>query len=270
LWSNRDLDQYVMQVQQGALFVSLDRLVSGLPLDPMFAAVQSQYGVTMTVVTAEFSSSATTIDTLIQAAPIWQMDATAFPPQQTLTYPTFPDSLFDDQGRAVPGQGREGGPAVFDARTGSFQQMMHNHWQALEPDAEVVTATLTVELNNLHRELALPIDWSNHQEGDTWEVDIPLEIGYARASVRQMEWVATLADGRVRLRLTVIEDSPEEIRLACLHLDTADPWQQTCANFDGQQVYLIEVQPGEPAALHLRANVELLMPFQLTLETDTN
>jgi hypothetical protein len=97
-----------------------------------------------------------------------------------------------------------------------------------------------------------------------------LEIGYAGALVRQVEWLDTLADGRVRLRLTVIDDSPDDIRLSCLHLDTADPWQRTCANFDGQQVYVIDVQPGEPANLHLRANVELLTPFQLTLETDSD
>jgi hypothetical protein len=224
----------------------------------------------MTVVTAEFSPSTTTIDTLIQAAPIWQMDATAFPPQQTLTYPTFPDSLFDDQGRAVPGQGREGGPAVFDARTGGLRQMMHNHWQALEPDAEVVTATLTVELNSLYRQTTLPVDWDSYQSGDVWEVNIPLEIGYAGALVRQVEWLDTLADGRVRLRLTVVDDSPDDIRLSCLHLDTADPWQRTCANFEGEKVYIIEVDPGEPATVHLRANVDLLIPFQLTLEPDPN
>jgi hypothetical protein len=79
-----------------------------------------------------------------------------------------------------------------------------------------------------------------------------------------------LADGRVRLRLTVIEDSPEDIRLACLHLDTADPWQRTCANFEGELTYMIDVQPGEPAALHLRANVELLTPFQLILKPDAD
>jgi hypothetical protein len=198
------------------------------------------------------------------------MDATAFPPQQTLTYPTFPDSLFDDQGRAIPGQGREGGPAVFDARTGGLRQMMHNHWQALEPDAEVITATLTVELNSLYREITLLVDWDSYHAGDVWEVNIPLEIGYAGALVRQVEWLDTLADGRVRLRLTVVDDSPDDIRLSCLHLDTADPWQRTCANFEGEKVYIIEVDPGEPATVHLRANVDLLIPFQLTLEPDPN
>ena len=270
LWSSRDLDQYVMQVQQGTLFVQLDRLVLGLPLDQISPAIRTQYGLTMTVMTADFGSATTTIDTLIQVAPIWQMDPTAFPPQQALTYPTFPDSLFDNEGRAIPTNGREGENAVFDARTGGLRQIMHHYWQAVEPEAELVTATLIVELNSLHLEVSIPIDWSGHQEGDIWEVNIPLEIGYAVARVGQMEWIQTLANGSVNLRLTVIDDGPDDLRLACLHLDTADPWQQTCANFEGENVYIIEVQPGEPVTLHLRANVELPMPFQLTVEVDTN
>lgn len=232
----------------------------------LLSTIQSQYGVTLTVVTTEFSPSFTIIDTLIQVDFSWQMDPTAFPPQQALAYPTVPDSLFDNQGRTIPSTSREGELPIIDPETGGFQQIMHNYWQAVEPDAEIVTATLMVELNSLHRQITLPIDWDNHQAGDLWDVDFPLEIGFVLAQVQQVEWLETLANDRVRLRLTVISDSQDDIRLACLHLDTADPWQRTCANFEGELTYTVDVRAGEPAVLHLRANVELLTPFQLSLK----
>jgi hypothetical protein len=142
---------------------------------------------------------------------------------------------------------------------------MHHQWEAAAPDANIVTATLTVHLSSLHRQIALPLDWPDHQAGDTWTEDIPLEIGYATARVQQVEWLGTTDDGRARLRLTVSDESPADIRLHCLHLDTADPWQNTCANFDGQQSYTLTVQPDEPVILHLRAGLELLTPFRLVL-----
>jgi hypothetical protein len=74
-----------------------------------------------------------------------------------------------------------------------------------------------------------------------------------------------LADGRARLRFTVSDASPEGIDLNCLHLDTDDPWQQSCANFEGEQTYTVTTQPGEPVALHLRAGLALVRPFQLVL-----
>ncbi len=266
-WSNRDLDQYAIMhaEEEGMLFIQWDQRLRGLPVDEQPLAVDAQLGVTVTAVTAAFAPSGTLIDTLGQVSPIWGMDPSAFPPQQALTYVTTPDSLVDDQGRAIPPTSRNGEATFFNPQTGGLQQLMHNHWQAAASDARVVTATLKVELINLYRAVTLPLDWSAHQAGDVWELGLPLEIGYAAARVPQVEWVETLADGRARLRLTVTDASPDTIRLYCLHLDTTDPWERTCANFDGQLTYTLTVQIGEPVALHLRAWLELLTPFQLVL-----
>ncbi|MCA9929999.1 MAG: hypothetical protein KC419_16055 [Anaerolineales bacterium] len=263
LWSNRDLDQYGISVQDGSIFVQFHQLVQALPVNEPLLAVDSQYGITVTAVTADFTPAVTTLNTLAQVDPIWNMDPNIFPPQQALTYPTFPNSLFDNQGLAIPSIGGEGGAAVFDPRSGGMKQMMHTHWEAVSQNAAVVTATLTVDLSNLHRDITLPLDWENHQSGDVWATEFPLEIGYAAAQVRQVEWVETTENGRARLRLTVTDDSPDDIRLYCLHLDTADPWQRTCANFDGELAYTIVTELGKPVALHLRAGLELRTPFQL-------
>lgn len=172
----------------------------------------------------------------------------------------------DDQGRSISATLREGGRTVFDSQTGGLRQMMHNHWAPVAADARVVTNTLTVNLSNLHRDVFLPLEWADHQEGETWPVDLPLEIGHAAARVQQIEWLTTLADGRARLRLTVNDDSPDGIRLNCLHLDTTDPWQGSCANFNGERTYIITATPGQPAILHLRASLELRAPFLLVLD----
>jgi hypothetical protein len=216
---------------------------------------------------ADFAPAATTISTLVRVDPLWQMDAAAFPPQQALTYVTFPDSLLDDQDRAVAPESRQGGFAVTDPQTGGIQQEMHHYWQAVEPDAQVVTATVTIDLSNIHQQISLPLAWDEHQVKDVWPVDMPLEIGHAAVRVRQIEWVRTDAnDGLARLRLTVTDESPAGIRLYCLHIDAEDPWQRTCANFEGELSYLVVTPVGEPVDLHLRAGLSLITPFELVLD----
>jgi hypothetical protein len=270
---DRELDQYSIANQDEVLFIQFHTLQPGRPTaEPAFS--QSQYGVTMTLKTADFASAtsipaATTISTLVRVDPLWQMDATAFPPQQALTYLTFPDSLIDDQGRSIAPSRRLGGPTVTDPQTGGIQQEMHHYWEAIEADTQVVTATMTVDLSNIHRQISLPLAWDEHQVNDVWPVDIPLEIGHAAVRVRQIEWVRTDAnDGLARLRLTVTDESPAGINLYCLHIDAEDPWQRTCANFDGELTYLIATSPGEPVDLHLRAGLSLISPFELVLDVD--
>lgn len=265
LWSDRDLDQYRVMVQEEMIRVQLDRLIPGIAVHESPPALDAQHGITMTAVLADFSASGTMIEYRVQVAPIWGMNPSAFPPQQALTYPTFPDSLFDDQGQTHPSLGGEGSAAVFDPRTGGLKQGASIQWEAVAPDANTVTATLTVHLASLHREITLPLDWADHEEGDSWAEDIQLEIGYAAVRVRQVEWLGTTDDGLARLRLTVTDESIDDIRLYCLHLDVEDPWQNTCANFEGELTYIVTTQPGQPVALHLRAGLELLTPFQLVL-----
>ncbi|NKQ35419.1 MAG: hypothetical protein HF973_07355, partial [Chloroflexi bacterium] len=180
---------------------------------------------------------------------------------------TFPDSLIDNQGRATPSLGREGGLMTADPYSGGVQQISRSLWEAVPADATAVTATLTLNLDTLYREVTLPLDWNGRQPGDTWTEDIPLEIGYAGARVTQVEWLETGDDGRAVLRLTVLDDSPEDIHLFCLHLAVQDPWRRSCANFDGELTYTVSVPPGEPVILQLRASLEFLTPFQLRLET---
>ena len=87
--------------------------------------------------------------------------------------------------------------------------------------------------------------------------------------MQQVEWFGTTDDGLARLRLTVTDESPDDIRLFCLHLDVDDPWHRTCANFEGELTYTVIIQPGQPVALHLRAGLELLTPFQLVLKKNS-
>lgn len=267
LWSQRNLDQYFVNVMQEKAFVQMRDLIKGQPVVEPPLAVDSQFGITVTAVTTKFTANATLIDTLVQADPIWQMDPAAFPPQQVLTYPTFPDSMVDDRGQIVPSNGREGGLAVIDSSNGGLQQTMHNYWEAVPADAQVVTATLTVDVSSLHRELQLPLAWGDHQEGDRWAVDIPVQLGHTAVHINEVEWLNTTEDGQARLRLHVTDASPEGIRLYCLHIDVEDPWQRSCANFEDEKNYAILAQPGEDAAVHLRASLSLTRPFQLTLNT---
>ena len=268
LWSNRSLDQYYLSVLDEQIFIQFDHLYRGLPVNEPPLAVDSQFGVTMTVAAANFSPSATMFRTVTQVDPIWQMNPTAFPPQQALTYPTFPDSLQDGQGQPVPPSSSHGGLAVYDPDSGGLRQEAQIYWEGIDPDTRTVTATLTTDLSALYREVVLPITWDEHEAGETWEEDIPLEIGYVAARVRQVEWINMAPDGRMRLRLTVADDSLEELNLYCLHLDTEDPWQRTCANFEGELEYIIIAPADEPLTLHLRAGVELLRPFQFVLTVD--
>ncbi len=217
-----------------------------------------------TAVITEFTPETTTIETMIQVDPIWQIYPAAFPPQQALSYP---DLLVDDQGHTISHRRREGGTAVYDPRSGGTQQMMFNHWEAVEPDATVVTPTLTVDLSNLYREVTLPLEWDAHKPGDTWDVDLPLGIGHADVRVRQIEWLATAANGLARLRFTVNDESLNDLRLICLEADTTAPSTTACAAFDNEQAYTILTQPGEPIMLYLRAGAELVRPFQLRLDT---
>ncbi|MBK8901762.1 MAG: carboxypeptidase regulatory-like domain-containing protein [Anaerolineaceae bacterium] len=265
LWSNRHLDQYFVHVIEEQIFVQFDDRYQSLPVNEPPLAADSQFGVTMTVKTADFSATATNITTLTQVDPIWDMDPAAFPPQQALTYVTFPDSLFDDQGRAYGPGGGQGGLAVFDPGTGGMQQNYYLQWQPVAVDASVLTATLTTELSNVHREISFQPEWENHHEGDSWEVEMPLEIGHAIARVTQLAWLQTVDDGRIRLRLTVTDDSPEGILLQCLYLSTTLPETPACPNFNSQQDYVVIVPADATATLRLRAGVELLRPFTLVL-----
>lgn len=266
MWSNNDLDQYVIKIYEGQIFVDLDHLVPGQPVNALPLAMNAQHGITVTATLAEFTPVATTINTLVQVDPLWEMSPTAFPPQQALSYVTFPDSLIDDQRRAMPVAGGEGGFAVYDSRTGGMRQTMLHQWGAVAPDAQTITATLTVDLSNLHREISLPLAWAGRQAGEMWSEDIPLEIGYARVRISQVEWLETLADGRARLRLTINDESPEGIRLYCLHLDKNDPWRRACANFSGRKTVILIAQSGESLTFHLRASLALVEPFHLALD----
>lgn len=266
LWSNRNLDQYHLSVMDGQIFIQFDRMYYSLPVNEPPLASDSQFGVTMTVTTADFSPSATSLTTLTQVDPLWQMDPTAFPPQQALAYATFPNSVVDDRGRFYEPLAGQGGLAVYDPSTAGLQQSYHTQWDPVSEVAQAVTATLIADLSSLYRQITFQPEWENHQEGDVWAVDIPLEIGYAAARVTELAWLETVEDGRIRLRLTVVDDSPEALNLYCLHLDTEDPWQRTCANFEGELAYIIIAPANEPLLLHLRAGVRLERPFQFVLD----
>ncbi|MAT96339.1 MAG: hypothetical protein CL608_04280 [Anaerolineaceae bacterium] len=269
LWSNRNLDQYHLSVMDGQIFVQFDRLYRGLPVNELPLASDSQFGVTMTVTTADFSPTATNLTTLTQVDPLWGMNPTTFPPQQALTYPTFPDSFFDNQQRTYAPEGGQGGLAVFDPGSGGMQQNYHLQWAPLAADAQMVTITLTINLREVPREVTFQPDLADHQEGDVWPVDMPLEIGHAVARMTQLEWLKTVDDGRIRLRLTVEDDSPEGIGLQCLYLSTTIPEIPACTNFSNNQEYVVIVPAEEPAMLHLRAGVELLRPFTLVLHINS-
>ncbi|MCZ7671806.1 MAG: hypothetical protein M5U34_34090 [Chloroflexi bacterium] len=116
LWSNRDLDQFTVFSTDEFIAVGFN-LVQAQPINEPPLAVDAHNGITLTAVTAIYSPT-TTIDTMTLVDPLWQMDPTAFPPQQALTYMTMPDSLLDDQGRSLEPTARNGEPAVFDSRTG--------------------------------------------------------------------------------------------------------------------------------------------------------
>ncbi|MCC6603958.1 MAG: hypothetical protein IT327_12145 [Anaerolineae bacterium] len=264
-WSNRNLDQFFVRVTDGQIFVQIDRIYQSLPTNEPPVTSDSQFGVTMTVKTAEFTPTATSLTTLTQVDPIWGMDPEAFPPQQALTYVTFPNSLVDDQGRFYEPIGGQGGLAVTDATTNGLQQEYNTQWQPTADDVQTVTATLTTELNNLYRQIAFQPAWGNHQEGDVWEVDMPLEIGYAIARVTQLEWLGTADDGRIRLRLTVLDDSPDGLALQCLYLGHTPPETPACANFSEQQRFVVFVPANAPATLYVRAGVDLVRPFLLVL-----
>lgn len=269
LWSNRDLDQFYVSRLEDFIAVQFIDLIQAQPINEPPLTLDAHNGITLTAVSAIYSPT-TTIDTVTLIDPLWQMDATAFPPQQALTYFALPDSLFDDQGRSIEPIRREGEPAVFDSRTEGMQQLMHNQWQPLAADADTVTATLTLELLNLTRQINVPLTWDSHQVGDVWDVDVPLEIGYAGAKIRQVEWLETLPDkngvSSVRLRLTVTDASPDDIHLQCLYLATSPLEPQTCPNFEGEQTYTLEAPPGEPLELHLLAALALKRPFTLVLD----
>lgn len=269
LWSNRHLDQYMVSVVDGQILVQVTDVIQAQSIDAVPLAMDTQFGITMTAVLADFTVEpeqfGTRLDTVVQVDPIWQMDASAFPPQQALAYHTVPHSLLDDKERAFSGGGRLGSFAVVDSATGGLVQTSHNSWPTIPTDAHTVTATLTIDLGKLHREIPLPLVWEEHQEGDSWDVEIPLDIGHASAEIRQIEWVKTLGNGRARLRLTVHDTSPEGLDMTCLHLAATDPWQASCANFSGQKTYTVDFQPGEVAVVHVRAMVTLTRPFQLAL-----
>jgi hypothetical protein len=145
--------------------------------------------------------------------------------------------------------------------------MMYHQWEGVSAEASLVTATVTVDLSHLHRQIEIPIDWGRHQEGDVWVVEISIELGYATAVVRQIAWASTAPDGRARLTFTVTSASPEDIQIYCLHLDVEDPWQNTCGNFEGELSYTLLLQPSEPVVLQARAGINLLTPFVFTLPT---
>ncbi|MCZ7666478.1 MAG: hypothetical protein M5U34_04255 [Chloroflexi bacterium] len=235
-------------------------MIPSSPVNEPPLAIAAHNGITLTAVSAIYSPTATIIDTMTLVDPLWQMDPTAFPPQQALTYMTMPDSLLDDQGRSLEPTARNGEPAVFDSRTGGMRQLMHNQWQPLAPDTHTISVALTIELLDLSRRLELPLAWDSQQVGDAWDVTVPLEIGYAEAHLTQVEWLETLPDGSARLRLTVTDASPDDIRLYCLHLATSPLEPQTCPNFEGAQTYTLDVPPGEPLNLHLLAALALKRP----------
>ncbi|MBE2222482.1 MAG: hypothetical protein IAF02_13125, partial [Anaerolineae bacterium] len=266
LWSNRDLDQFYVGMQEGFIFVQFTGLIQGQPVSERPLAVDAHTGITVTAVTAIYSPTATTIDMVTLVDPIWQMNPTAFPQQIAHLHFTMPDALIDDQGRSTAPVSQEGEPAVFDAATGGLRGMMHNQLEAIAADSETITVTMTMELLNLARQLELPLVWEGHQVGDVWDVAVPLEIGYAGAQIEQVEWLETLPDDSARLNLTVTDASPEDIRLYCLHLTTSTPEEQTCPNFDGDLTYTIDVQPGEPVELYVLAWLELKRPFTLVLD----
>ncbi len=139
LWSNRNLDQFFVHVTDVQIFVQLDRLYQSLPANEPPVTSDSQFGVTMTVKTAEFTPTTTSLTTLTQVDPIWGMDPEAFPPQQALTYVTFPNSLVDDQGRFYEPIGGQGGLPVTDADTNGLQQEYNTQWQPTADDAQTVT-----------------------------------------------------------------------------------------------------------------------------------
>ncbi len=267
---SRDLSQYPVAIMDGAIFVQFHALTAGEPLNAPPPISDAQYGVTMTVRASDFAPSGTAIDVMTQVDPVWALDPNAFPPQQALIYPAFPDSLIDDHGRATLSLGREGGLMTADQYSGGVQQISRSLWEAVPADAMAVTATLTVNLDTLYREVTLPLDWNGRQPGTVWTEEIPLEIGYAGARITQVEWLETTDDGRATLRLTVVDDSPEDIRLFCLHLAVTDPWRRSCANFDGELTYTVSVPPDEPVVLQLRASLEFLTPFQLHVPVPPN
>lgn len=261
-WSNRDLDQYVVRVQNDRLFVSTDQLHEGREIGEQPLAMDAHYGVTLTVVSAEFDTNFTTIDTLVQVDSLWEMMPQTFPPQQALTYATFPTSLIDDQGRVIASTAREGGLAVVDPRTGDLQQLMHNSWEGVAVDAQSITVTLTVDLSNIYRTITLPIDWENHTAGDSWDANLLVSIGHAAVRIRQIEWMQT-DDTTAQLKLAIVAENPEDISLYCLHIDTSDPFPHDCANFDGEAIYFIETLVGKALQLHTRTSLEIQTPFQL-------
>jgi hypothetical protein len=264
-WRDRDLDQFLVRIQESQIFVQLTEPVPGLPAGPGSMLSAGQYGVTMTVRAAEFDDAATIFRMLVQVDAAWQMDPAAFPPQQTLLYPTFPHSLFDDRGHEFTIVSGGAGFAVAETRTTGMRSNAYVRWPAVAGDAGAVTATLTLHLSQLYRHVTLPLDWDGREPGDEWDVDFPLEIGFAAARVRQVSWAGTTRDGLAHLQLAVEDESPADIRLYCLHLELEDPWQRTCANFNGQKTYPIYVRPGEPVDLHLRAALEFANPFELVV-----
>lgn len=263
LWSNQNLDQYPISNLDGRLFVQTQSIVQGEVAVDSGLVSNSQFGVTVTAVKSTFSPLNTAIDFLVQVDPLWQMDASDSYPQQALNYPFFPDSLVDDQGRAIAPTLSEGTLAVSDSANGGLKQTMHNYWEIIPEDSQSVTARTVVNLNNLYRSTSLPITWSDHQEEDSWLVNELVEIGHSAIQIEQIEWIETRDDGTVSLRLTVTDASPEELEISCLHLDSEDPIERSCIGFESE--HTIITAANDIIDLHLRATVVIKRPFQLTL-----
>jgi hypothetical protein len=131
--------------QKLAAYRLMDRRLAGLPDAPPAPALRAHFYAALA------NSSA------------FNLPSSAFPPQQALTYPTFPHSLFDDPGGVTESTSRQGGLAVDDARTGGIRVMTNEQGQAVPPGAGAVTATLTVHLSNLYRQVNLPLDWQGRR-----------------------------------------------------------------------------------------------------------
>jgi hypothetical protein len=211
------------------------------------------YGVTLSVIDIS-SESGNTVTTLAQIDPEWEMDVNAFPPQQALTYLS---SLSTAMGRPLTLTQSTGQLAEMDVATGGIQQgYTHSFTGDLGADEELVLTT-AVDLSSLHRVITLPLSLVAAEVGQTWALNWRLPVGEAELIVTEVTWQANNDSGEAQLRLKVVDNSAAGLEVTCLYIALYDPWQETCANFDGEKEYVIMVPQDDPIMLHVRIDLSI-------------
>lgn len=224
---------------------------------PMLAS-DTAHGITVSV--RQVTTDRTTqVSLLAQVDRHWEMQVNAFPPQQALIFTSTLHNEQDEPFTLVTAAGQL--PEV-DAATGGLKQETVHTFTGDVTRAEELVLQTAVDLSSLHRVITLPLSLDGAQVGQTWPLDWHLPVGGAQLQVTEVTWISETTDGEVQLQMQVVDNSPSGLNIYCVHVAITDPWQETCANFEGEKTYFITVPPDAPIVLHLRVSL-LVSGFEL-------